>query len=272
MPRDFLSALPRDGKLSYRCGRPDLPGLSISGGGGDLPEVCAPAEDRNYMRRLILGLCCGVVVMANPGGYAVAATSDADMGQIYFNAAQSGDELAQFYLGALYASGVGRPHSDTEAYRWLSRAAEQGHAQAMLIVSGLLALGRGTPKDNVTSYKWAYIVANGSKVDEYRSQSRQLLGFLEPKMTADQIASAKSQAMNFRASATPPPTGPALLPSNSNAGATPYSSDSSRPAIASNPSRPVDLPSKIPSDISKNPQVNDLVKRAPEMLRRFGIN
>jgi hypothetical protein len=29
--------------------------------------------------------------------------------------------------------------------------------------------------------------------------------------------------------------------------------------------------SKMPAEIGKNPQVNDLMKQAPEMLQRFGI-
>jgi hypothetical protein len=236
------------------------------------------------MRRSLLAFCCGAAVMANAGGSAMA-TSDSDMGQTYFNAAQSGDELAQFYLGALYASGVGRPQSDIIAVQWFTRAAEQGHAQAMLILSGLLALGRGTPKDYVGSYKWAYIVANGSRIDEYRNGSRQLMGLLETKMSADQIASAKSQALNFHAASQPsqaaaqptnpdlpPPTGPALLPPSTNAASPPQlpagamSGQRLPPGLASKLGE-----SKMPAEIGKNPQVNDLMKQAPEMLQRFGI-
>src|SRR6185436_5722276 len=98
--------------------------------------------------------------------------SDRDMANRYERAAQGGDDDAQFNLGALYASGVGRARSDEEAFRWFSRAADQGHSHAMLILAGLYASGRGIAKDNVKAYSWAYIVSSASQVDEYRNGAR----------------------------------------------------------------------------------------------------
>ena len=65
------------------------------------------------------------------------------MANHYEQAAQAGDDDAQFYLGALHSAGIGRTRSDAEAFRWFSRAADQGHAHASLIVAGLYASGRG---------------------------------------------------------------------------------------------------------------------------------
>jgi TPR repeat protein len=75
------------------------------------------------------------------------------MANRYLQAAKSGDDDAQFYLGALYSAGVGWPRSDEEAFRWFSRAADQGHSHAMLITSGLYAIGRGVRKDHVRAYE-----------------------------------------------------------------------------------------------------------------------
>src|SRR6201996_4836059 len=134
-------------------------------------------------------------------GHAAAAqpVSDRDMANRYFQAAQAGDDNAQFYLAALYSAGVGEPRSDEEAAHWLTRAASQGHSHAMLILSGLYATGRGVKQDNVQAYKWAYLVNAGSKVDEYRNDSRQLIGQLEAKMTPAEISQAKSEAYKFHA-------------------------------------------------------------------------
>jgi hypothetical protein len=110
-----------------------------------------------------------------------------------------GDDDAQFYLGALYSAGVGRPRSDQEAFRWFSRATNQGHAHAMLILAGLYASGRGVTKDSVKAYSWAYIVASASKVDEDRNGARQLMSLLMKRMTSDEIGRAVVDARAWRA-------------------------------------------------------------------------
>ncbi len=121
------------------------------------------------------------------------------MADRYDRAARAGDDVAQFYLGTLYAAGVGRTKSDTEAFEWIQRAAQTGNAQAMLVAGGLTALGKGTPKDYVSSYKWAFLVAEGSQMTDMKNGARQLISMLEPRMTADQIQRAKTQAYQFRA-------------------------------------------------------------------------
>src|SRR5262245_55402667 len=110
------------------------------------------------MKRAILAIFCSIFLLAHAGGAMADPLFDQEMASRYLRAAQSGDDEAQFYLGALYSAGVGVPRSDEEAFRWFSRAADQGHSHAMLILSGLYAVGRGAVKDNIKAYKWAYIV------------------------------------------------------------------------------------------------------------------
>ena len=121
------------------------------------------------------------------------------MASRYEQAAQSGDDDAQFYLGALHSAGVGRPRSDQEAFRWFVRATDQGHSHAMLIVAGLYASGRGTTKDNVKAYSWAYIVASAGKLEEDRNGARQLMSLLMKRMTSDEIGRAVVAARAWRA-------------------------------------------------------------------------
>jgi hypothetical protein len=163
------------------------------------------------------GVFCTLLLCAGLGlgtaGFGTAAlgqtpsnsAADRDMAERYNRAAQNGDDVAQFYLGSLYAQGVGRPQSDTEAFRWIEQSAMRGNAQAMLVAAGLTALGKGTPKDYIVSYKWAFLVAQGSQMADLKNGGRQLISMLEPRMSADQVQTAKTQAYQFRAVASPVP-------------------------------------------------------------------
>jgi TPR repeat protein len=155
------------------------------------------------MKRAFLAICCGAALFANSVAYAADPVSDKEMADRYTQAAQSGDSDAQFYLAALYSSAVGRARSDEEAFKWFSRAADQGHSHAMLVLSGLYAIGRGVSKDNLSAYRWAYIVSAGTKVDEYRNGSRQLMGVLETRMSPAEIRQAKDEAGRWHAVSSP---------------------------------------------------------------------
>ncbi|WP_197423338.1 tetratricopeptide repeat protein [Bradyrhizobium valentinum] len=224
---------------------------------------------------------------------AVADTaSDQRMANHYEQAAQAGDDDAQFYLGALHSAGVGRSRSDAEAFRWFSRAADQGHAHAMLIVAGLYASGRGITKDNVKAYSWAYIVASASKLDEDRNGARQLMSLLMKKMTSDEIGRAVVAARAWRAvraagagkapsiekaveldqpaAATPPPAPAAVQP----APAAPSSSAVSQPAPSNVTvlQAPPKATSAAPVKNAKRDDARDLLDQVPPGLRkRFGF-
>jgi hypothetical protein len=156
----------------------------------------------NFMKRALLAIICGAALLASSVAFAADPASDRDMADRYAQAAQSGDSDAQFYLGALYSSGVGRQRSDEEAFRWFSSAANQGHSHAMLVLSGMYAVGRGVPKNNAKAYMWAYIVSVGSRVDEFRNGSRQLMGVLDSRMTREEVDQAKAEAGRWRAVTT----------------------------------------------------------------------
>ena len=223
------------------------------------------------------------------------AASDRAMATRYEQAAQAGDDDAQFYLGALHSAGVGRPRSDQEAFRWFSRATDQGHSHAMLIVAGLYASGRGITKDNVKAYSWAYIVASASKVDEDRNGARQLMSLLMKRMTSDEIGRAVVAARAWRAVRTAgagkspnieragdvdqpargcAPTAPAAPAVVQSAPAAAPSSVVSQPA----PSNVTVLPaspkatSAAPVKNAKRDDARDLIDQVPPGLRkRFGF-
>jgi len=246
------------------------------------------------MKRLVVVIACCLAVLIDPHTALADSASDQKMANRYEQAAQAGDDDAQFYLGALYSAGVGRPRSDEEAFRWFLRAADQGHSHAMLIVAGLYASGRGITKDNVKAYSWAYIVTSASKVDEYRNGARQLMSLLMKRMTSDEIGRAVVAARAWRAvrvagvakasnieraadsssdrpAPATPPTAPAVVQP---APAAPPSSTVSQPAPSNITVLPVSpkVTSAPPVKNAKRDDVRDLLDQAPQGLRkRFGF-
>jgi hypothetical protein len=217
------------------------------------------------------------------------------MASRYEQAAQAGDDDAQFYLGALHSAGVGRPRSDQEAFRWFARATDQGHSHAMLIVAGLYASGRGTPKDNVKAYSWAYIVASAGKVEEDRNGARQLMSLLMKRMTSDEIGRAVVAARAWRAVRTagagkspyieraieadqpaqaasppppPPPPPPAVVQPAPAAVSSPAVSQPAPSTVTPSPR----VTSVAPAKSAKRDDARELLDQVPPNLRkRFGF-
>jgi len=229
------------------------------------------------MKRAFLAMFCGAALLASSIVCAADSASDKEMADRYSQAAQSGDSDAQFYLAALYSAGVGRARSDAEAFRWFSRAADQGHSHAMLVLSGIYAVGRGVPQDNLNAYKWAYIVSVGSRVEEYRNGSRQLIGVLENRMTREQVDRAKADAGRWRA--VPSQAKPAVAPSPTDS----LTRDSPSPQpspVVSRQAPATTASSSADAGTSQGPRIagekkNDidaLLDRVPSGLRkRFGF-
>ena len=254
---------------------------------------CRAPVERRFIP--VLGCALAIAAIGWAGGARADAASDAQMAAVYARAAQSGDEVAEFYLGALASAGVGRPQSDADAVQWFTQAANQGHAHAMVILSAMLAIGRGAPRDYVTSYKWAYIVSVASQTDEFRNGAKQLIGLIEPKMTPPQIAEAKSQAANFHAGnastavsqpvavpSLPVVTAPGVPPLPTAAGSNPPPAVSALPMATapgftpppaqapSNPQPAAAAPSPKPAaqpSAANNARAHDVVKNLPPDMR-----
>jgi len=227
------------------------------------------------MKQVFLAICCAAALIANSVAFAADPVSDKEMADRYTLAAQSGDSDAQFYLGALYSSAVGRPRSDEEAFKWFSRAADQGHSHAMLVLSGLYAIGRGTPRDNLSAYRWAYIVSAGTKVDEYRNGSRQLMGVLETRMTPSEIRQARDEAGRWHAVSAKPAAVSSdagkrdlpVVPAPAPAAQAPAST-----ASKSADSSPLPGPRATNGKDGKKDDMNSILDQVPGNLRkRFGF-
>jgi Sel1 repeat len=244
------------------------------------------------MKRAVVAIFCCAVLSASAAGAAADSASDQDMANRYLQAARSGDDDAQFYLGALYSAGVGLPRSDEEAFSWFSRAADRGNSHAMLIVSGLYASGRGVQKDYVRAYEYAYVVSSTAKVDEFRNGSRQLMGVLETRMTPDEINRAKTDASQWHAVSSPnqvkasvpadntraTPLSPPPPPASSNPRPPPPASNPQAAPATSNPlpsARASNEPAEPRNPAGKNVKkddVDNILDQVPQGLRkRFGF-
>jgi hypothetical protein len=229
------------------------------------------------MKRVLLAILCSALVLAHSGGAIADPASDRDMVRRYVQAAQAGDDEAQFYLGSLYAAGVGVPRSDTEAFRWFGRAAGQGHSHAMLILAGFYAVGRGVDKNNVEAYKWAYIVNGASRVEEFRNGSRQLMGVLERRMSPEEINQARTAAGQWRAVPLGRPA-PTSAPGDFSRNAplvpaAPAVVATAAPAAPA-PAAPSPQPPAKTSDIDalvKKGDVDSFLKDVPALRKKFGF-
>jgi hypothetical protein len=226
------------------------------------------------MKRTVRAIFCSAVLLASAGGANADPTFDRDMANRYLQAARSGDDDAQFFLGALYSAGVGVPRSDEDAYRWIARAADQGHSHAMLILAGLYAVGRGVQKDNVKAYEYAYIVSSATRVEEFRNGSRQLMGVLEGKMTSEEVSRARTEASRWRPSSSSQPSQTTPRAAASRSAAPPPSApeqQTSSPAPAAQPPSRASANSDDLDGTTNNISKNDtegLLDQLPQGLRK----
>jgi TPR repeat protein len=73
--------------------------------------------------------------------------------------AESGNAMAQFRLGNIYAEGAEVPQDFTEATRWFSKAAEQGYAEAQYNLGVIYSRGFAAPPNYVEGYIWFCLAA-----------------------------------------------------------------------------------------------------------------
>jgi TPR repeat protein len=100
----------------------------------------------------------GLRQVKRPTEQTLASTNNApETGQIsilLLRAAERGDPMAQFAIGAKYATGDGVPRDDVEAVGWWRRAAEQGFVDAELSLAAAYLNGLGVPKDHAEAVMW----------------------------------------------------------------------------------------------------------------------
>jgi TPR repeat protein len=117
-------------------------------------------------------------------------------------AADKGSMAAQLNLGLIYADGHGVPRDDDEAAQVYRLAAERQNARAQLHLGRAYADGRGVPQNYVQAYKWLS-VACASADARISADAATLRGHVADKITPEQIAEAKGDALRFLPTAGP---------------------------------------------------------------------
>src|ERR1700761_4201430 len=229
------------------------------------------------MKQAILAIFCCAALLAHAPAAVADPAADQDMANRYLRAAQSGNDDAEFYLGALYSAGIGVPRSAPEAFRWISRAADQGHSHAMLIVAGLYATGRGVQKDNIQAYKWAYIVSAASRVDEFHNGSRQLMGVLETRMSAADISQARSEAGQWHPVVSSRPAQTAIPQDTSRSAPQTSAVPAPLPSAAPSPQPATKTTSNEPSKSldtignARKGDVDSFLREVPSLRKKYGF-
>ena len=110
-------------------------------------------------------------------------------------AADRGHTRAQWRLGLMYERGQGVSPNTQTAMKWFELAAQKGHAKAM---RGLQRVWRktGTTEGYIEAYKWAILSLEKKRSEELAHWQ----GWLEKRLTYDQITEAKKRADEWRAS------------------------------------------------------------------------
>ncbi len=114
--------------------------------------------------------------------------------KFYRLASDQGFAQAQNRLGEMYMYGHGVPQDYKETVKWLKLAAEQGHANAQLNLGVMYHNGQGVPGDLVQAYMWQTIAIENSDEGQQKINFKNMRGFVEEKMTADQIVEAQELA------------------------------------------------------------------------------
>jgi TPR repeat protein len=90
----------------------------------------------------------------------MTAASDNATTLRYRLAADQGDVVAQFNLGAMYDNGHGAPQDNAEALKWSRKAADQGNAGAQTSLGALYYKGQGVPRTYAEAMKWFRLAAD----------------------------------------------------------------------------------------------------------------
>ena len=105
-----------------------------------------------------------------------------------------GDSLAQFELGAAFATGRSEPEDFAEAARWFKKSAQQGNPRAQNGLAILYSKGLGVRRDFTEAYIWWHLAAEQFEHGLRREQAIELRDMVAAFMTPGQLAAVKRLA------------------------------------------------------------------------------
>ncbi len=106
--------------------------------------------------------------------------------------AEQGDPVAQFEMGARYATGEDVAQDYSQALAWFAKAAEQGNVPAQATLGAYYWAGRGTSQDLSKAYYWAILAeAGGDESSKYR------VALLASRLSRAQILAEQTRAEDW---------------------------------------------------------------------------
>jgi TPR repeat protein len=90
--------------------------------------------------------------------------------------ANNGDAGSQYFLGHMYAKGLGTPQDYTMAAFWFTKSASQGHSHGQFALGILYDRGWGVSEDLASALKWY-----GHAADQGMAMAHNNLGLLYEK-------------------------------------------------------------------------------------------
>lgn len=122
---------------------------------------------------------------------AALAASDNSM-EALRRLADRGDSVAEFAVGARYATGQGVPADFAEAARWFTKAAEEGNVTAQSTLGTYYWAGRGVLRDPIKAYFWSLVAeADGDATSKDRAD------IVGAHLTHGQLLAVQQQAKQW---------------------------------------------------------------------------
>ena len=111
---------------------------------------------------------------------------------------QSGNAVAETYLGYMYANGYGLPQNYIEAARWLRLASEQGYPEAQYQLGLMYNKGQGVPQDYIEAFKWVDLAAAQAR-GRQREDWVRIRNAIATKLSLEERTKAQARAMAWLA-------------------------------------------------------------------------
>ena len=129
------------------------------------------AKTRNWSIALVVSLGLAGPALAGPYEDAIAgyeaeqAGNYAEALRLYTQAAEQGNDYAQFSLASLYLTGSGVAQDSLKAVEWFTKSAEQGNVDSQFNLALILDSGSGVPENKAEAAKWYATPAEQGNVD-----------------------------------------------------------------------------------------------------------
>jgi hypothetical protein len=153
---------------------------------------------------ILLSLCVSLSAQAgiDEGVQAYIAGDYASAMAEFKPLAEKGDAKAQYYMGFLYHHGYGVKRDEAQASKWFRMAADQGEWQSQYYLGVIYEKGVGLKQDLPAAHMWLSLAAtNPGTTFRDSLHTKEAIGKLEHKMSAEQIAQAKEMAKGWKPTA-----------------------------------------------------------------------